>query len=305
MKTIITGASGPFGSTVAQGLIDRGVSAADLILVSRDPRKLAKFAEQGADVRAGDFDDYESLVAAFSGGEKMLMISTNRVGQREPQHTNAVNAAKAAGVSHIVYTSFIGKDGCNSLAVSDHRFTEDLLKKSGLDWTFLRNSQYAEAMRDAAGPAAVASGHWMSSTGDGKIAMVTRENCIEAATAVMATDGHEGKTYNITGPERISFRDIANLVSELSGKPIEYIETTDEELYAMFDSMGVPRSAQDDLVVNGFGWCSDDMVSFEATIRAGDFDVISDDFENLTGKKPERVSDFLSRYREKLSPTAA
>lgn len=305
MKLVITGASGPFGYNTTQGLLDRGIPASDLILVSRNPDKLKRFAELGASVRQGDFDDYASLLAAFAGGGKMLMISTNRVGQREPQHSNAVKAAKAAGIRHIVYTSFVGKpENDDSLAVRDHRITENLIRQSGLQWTFLRNSQYTEAMRDAGAPAALNAGQWLSASGDGRIAMISREDCIRAAVAVMATDGHQDKTYNITGPELISYRELCDLVSELAGKPIAYKGISADELYAFFDSLGIPRTAQDDHVVDGFGWCSDDMVSFETMIRNGGFAVISDDVEQLTGQKPETVHQFLTRYRDRLSGPA-
>ena len=109
MKIAITGASGPFGAGVTRALVqDHAIDPRDLILVSRNPGRLAEWAARGADTRGGDFDDQESLVTALRGADKMLMISTNRVGQREPQHRNAVLAAKAAGVRHVVYTSFVG-----------------------------------------------------------------------------------------------------------------------------------------------------------------------------------------------------
>lgn len=305
MKILITGASGPFGSGVARGLIAKGVRPSDLILVSRDPTKLTEFTALGAQARAGDFDDYASLVQAFAGAERMLMISTNRVGQREPQHRNAVNAAKAAGVRHVVYTSFVGRPDCVSMAVADHRFTEKLLMASGLAWTFMRNSQYSEAMRDAGAPAAIRSGQWLSASGDGRIALVTRDDCIAAAVAVLAGEGHERKTYEITGPDLLTYRELAALVSGITGHSISYQEVGAEGMYALFDAIGIPRSAEDDRVVNGFGWCSDDMVSFELTIAAGDFAVRADDFEQLTGRKPESMRDFLMRHRAQLAAIEA
>lgn len=303
MKIAITGASGPFGSGVVEGLLARGIDPKNLILVSRQPSKLAALADLGATTRAGDFDDRAGLAEALQGAEKMLMISTNRVGQRESQHNNAVEAAKAAGVRHVTYTSFIGTPGNASLAVHDHRYTEQLLRASGMAWTFLRNSQYAEAMRDAGGPAAIRSGMWISSSGTGRIAMVAREDCIAAGAAVMASSGHEGQTYDITGPELISYRQLAALFAELSGRPIVYRAVDEEGLYAFFDSLGVPRTARDDHVVDGFGWCSQDMVSFEAAIRDGGFEVLSDHVEQLTGRQPLSVRDFM--YRHKADVLAA
>lgn len=300
MKILITGASGPFGSGVARGLIAKGVKPSDLILVSRDPSKLQEFTALGAQARAGDFDDYASLVQTFAGADRMLMISTNRVGQREPQHRNAVNAAKAAGVRHVIYTSFVGRPDCVSMAVADHRFTEKLLAESGLEWTFLRNSQYQEAMRDAGAPAAIRSGQWLSASGDGRIALVTRDDCVAAAAAVLASDGHERKMYEITGPDLLTYRELAAMVAEITGHAISYREVGAEGMYALFDALGIPRSAEDDRVVQGFGWCSDDMVSFELTIAAGDFAIRSDHFEQLTGRKPESMRQLLMRHREQL-----
>jgi len=302
MKLVITGASGPFGYNTTKGLLERGVRAEDLILISRNPDKLSAFADLGATIRQGDFDDHDSLLTAFAGGEKMLMISTNRVGQREPQHRNAVNAARQAGIRHIVYTSFVGRpENDDSIAVHDHRFTENLLRQSGMRWTFLRNSQYLEAMRDAAAPAALKSGQWLSATGDGRIAMISREDCIRAAVAVMGTDGHEDETYDITGPELITYRELCELVAELADRPIAYKAVSADEMYAFFDSLGIPRTARDDHVVGGYGWCSEDMVSFETMLKNGGFAILSDDLENLTGRKAESPRAYLSRYRDRLT----
>lgn len=306
MKIAITGASGPFGSGVTRTLVEHhGIDPKQLILVSRDPGRLADWAARGADTRRGDFDDEASLVESLRGAERLLMISTNRVGQREPQHGNAVRAAQAAGVHHVAYTSFVGTPDTVSIALADHRFTEALLRDSGLAWTFLRNSQYAEAMRDAGGPAAIRSGLWISATGGGRIAMISRDDCIAAAAAVLAGSGHEDRIYDITGPELISYADLARWFSEMSGRTIEYRAVDDAGMYAFFDSLGIPRSAKDDHVVGGFGWCSDDMVSFEATIRQGGFAVISDDVLSLTGRAPEPVRDFLMRHKDQILAAAA
>ncbi len=298
MKIAITGASGPFGVGVTEHLMAAGVAPNDLILVSRNPGKLERVAALGAQVRAGDFDEGTGLTRALQGAERMLMISTNRVGQREPQHRRAVEAAQAAGVRHVVYTSFVGAPNHVSIAVKDHRFTEDLLKSSGMAWTFLRNSQYTEAMRDAGGPAAIRSGQWVSCTGTGRIAMLSREDCVAAAAAVLGSDGHENQKYDITGPALIHYSELAQLFAEMSGRSIEFKEVGEAGMYAFFDSLGIPRSAKDDHVVDGFGWCSDDMVSFEATIRDGGFAVLSDDVEKLTGRPAESVAAFLTRYRD-------
>ena len=300
MALIVTGASGNFGRAAVEGLL-KHVPAKELILVSRDPGKLARYAQLGAQVRRGDFDDPASLATAFVGGHKMLMISAMRVGKRIRPHTNAIEAAVKAGVQHIVYTSSIGADPSNpSLAVNDHRVTEEVLRASGIAWTALRDSQYTDAVVEAAAPIAIATGRWVSSSADGKIAPVMRQDCVDCAVAVMAGSGHQNVVYNITGPELLSYRDIAGIVAEVSGKPVEYRSVSDDEMYALFDSMGIPREPVDDHVVGGVPWCSDDMVSYERSIREGRFAVISDDVHKLAGHAPQSVRTFAQEHRAAL-----
>jgi NAD(P)H dehydrogenase (quinone) len=228
----------------------------------------------------------------------MLMISAMRVGKRVRPHTNAIEAAVQAGVRHIVYTSTIGADSDNpSLAVSDHRATEEVLRKSGIAWTALRNSQYTDALIEAAAPIAIANGRWVASAAEGELAPVVRQDCVDCAVAVMAGGGHQNVVYNITGPELLSYRDIAGIVAEVSGRPIEYRVVSDDELYAIFDGLGIPRQPLDDHVVGGVPWCSDDMVSYERTIREGRFAVISDHVQKLTGHAPKSVRVFAQEHR--------
>ncbi|MGH8228531.1 MAG: SDR family oxidoreductase [Steroidobacteraceae bacterium] len=300
MKLIVSGASGNYGRLAVEELLKR-VPAGDLILMSRRPEKLAAFAARGAITRQGDFDDPASLLSTFAGGEKLLMISTGRVGKRLPQHRNCIDAAVRAGVRHIVYTSFVNAGPANpALVAKEHGATEDMLRESGAAWTALRDSQYADAMLEVAAPLAIASGRWLASALEGKIGFVTRRDCVASAVAVLTSAGHENRTYNITGPQLLSFRQVAALACELSGRPIEYTLVDDEGMYRMFDSLGVPREALDDHVSNGVPWSSNDMVSFERAIREGFLEVLSDDVEKLTGHKPQSLRSFFLEHRETL-----
>jgi NAD(P)H dehydrogenase (quinone) len=300
MKLIITGASGNYGRTAVEGILAR-VPASDITVMTRTPQKLDEFAKRGITVRAGDFDDPASLVEAFKGGEKLLLISTGRVGKRLLQHRNAIQAAVHAGVRHVVYTSFIGAgSGSPALVVQEHSATEDLLRQSGLVWTALRDSQYTEAMCDAAAPIAIAAGRWPASAAEGKVGFVTRRDCVAAAVAVMTTAGHENTAYNITGPELLSFRDVAAIAAGVSGHPIEYVVVDDDAMYRHFDSLGIPREAVDDQVVKGVPWSSNDMVSFEQGIRGGFMAVLSDHVEQLTGSKPQSLRSYFLEHAQRL-----
>lgn len=300
MKTIITGASGQYGRQAVTRLLDR-IPAEDLILISRNPGKLSRFAERGAEVRQGDYDDPVSLHAAFRGGERLLLISGTRVGHRIPQHKAAIDAAVACGVGHIVYTSFVGiQPGNPSEAVVDHAATEAMIRDSGMAWTMLRDAQYADAMIVNMGPNFIRSGRWLSSTAGGREALVWRDDCIDCAVAVLSGQGHDNRAYDITGPELLGFAEVAAMLSELSGRPIDYIETDDAGMYAMFDAMGIPREPVDDQSVAGISWNSDDMVTFERAIREGYFAVISDDVERLTGRKPRSVRQMIIDNLESL-----
>lgn len=293
-RIVITGASGNYGRGVTDRLIAEG-RASDLILITRKPEKLADRAAQGCIVRYGDFDKPETLEQAVQGAERMLLISGTRVGARVVQHKAAIDAAAAAGVGHLVYTSFIGiDDPANPAEVRhDHIETERLIRASGCGWTMLRDAHYADAMILMAGPGVMQSGKWFSNAGEGREAMVWRDDCIESAVAVLTGEGHEGQIYNITGPELQTFREVAAIMAEVTGRVVEYVSLDDEGQYAMFDAMGIPRRPVDDLEVAGIPWNSDDMVSFGRAIREGFLELCTDDVERLTGRKARSVRQMI------------
>lgn len=295
MKIVITGASGHYGRAATDRLIALG-RASDLILITRTPDKLADRVGEGCDVRYGDYDKPDTLVSAVQGAEKMLLISGTRVGARVVQHKAAIDAAAAAGVRHILYTSFIGiDDPANPAEVRhDHIETERLIRASGMDWTMLRDAHYADAMILMAGPGVMASGQWISNAGEGREAMVWRDDCVASAVAVLTSEGHEGQIYNITGPDLQTFAEVTALMAEITGVPLEYVAVDDQAQYAMFDAMGIPRRPVDDQNVAGIPWNSDDMVTFGQAIREGFLEVCSDDVERLTGVKARSVREMIS-----------
>jgi NAD(P)H dehydrogenase (quinone) len=220
-RIIVSGASGQLGRGVVRDLLARGVPAKKLILVSRTPEALQDFAKLGASTRFGDFSKPESLPAAFAGGTKMLLISIGFGGGPRPEaHKHAIDAAVAAGVKQIVYTSWVALSAGDASGIgADHHATEEMLKKSRVHWTLLRNSIYQDVLVGQAAKM-VADGRAVIPTNEVKLGYVTREDCAAAAAAVLSTPGHEDKAYDITGSELIGQREIAAAASAVSGKNI-------------------------------------------------------------------------------------
>ena len=294
MTTIaILGASGQYGRSLTDKLIQQG-RASDLILITRTPAKLTARAQQGCVIRYGDFDKPESMHAALVGADRVMLISGTRVGARVVQHKVAIEAAVAAQARQIVYTSFLNPVPENPAIVTlDHSETENLIRASGIAWTFLRDAHYADAMILNAGPGFIAAGTWFTSTAGGREAMVWREDCVNCALAVLTQDGHEHKAYDITGPNLENFEEVAAMMSEVSGHPVKVVQTTDEGMYAHFDALGIPRHPVDDQTVAGIPWNSDDMVSFERSIREGYLNIRSDDVQKLTGQRARSVRELI------------
>lgn len=296
-KIIVTGASGHFGHAAARQLLDKG---AEVIALSRSPEKLADLAARGAEVRYADFDDTASLAEATKVGEKMLLVSTLRVGTRVQQHRNAVEAAVANGVRHIAYTSIIGGGMAVHPGVEqkDHYNTEQLIRASGAAYTFLRNSLYAEAVATAMAIPALLAGSKPDNAGHGKVAIVSRDDCVAAAVAVLVQEGHENTAYDITGPELLSIPEAMAMIARMAGKPIDLQHVDDEGMYRYFDSLGVPRKASDVVPDGPIPWASEGMVTFGQSIREGLLAVISNDVERLTGRKPRTLQSVLEQYRD-------
>jgi NAD(P)H dehydrogenase (quinone) len=285
MSIVITGASGQLGRRVVEEALER-VDPGDLILVTRSPEALTEYAERGAQVRAGDFEDPSSLSGAFAGGERLLLISTDKVGARVAGHHAAIDAAVAAGVGFIAYTSIVNPVEANLAGVvPDHRATEEKLRASGVEWAFLRNSVYAdfEAGNLAA---AEAGGKLVTNAGGGRVAYVAREDCAAAAAAVVTGGDHAGKAYDVTGPELLDADGRAAVFAAVTGRPVEVVQVDDEDFAA-----GVAQAAGLPIEAGRL------MASFGRAAREGQLDVISSDFEQLTGRAPIGLRALLEAQR--------
>ena len=287
-KIIISGASGGLAGETIDALLERGVSIDKLILVTRTPEKLASLATRGATVRLGDFNKPDTLPAAFAGGRQLLLISTSGGGDRVVQHTAAISAARRAGIRHIVYTSWINPVDDNPAAVTrDHAMTEEALKKSGVAYTILRNQLYADALIEQ-GAQAIASGQIISNSGRGKWAPVARRDCAMAAATVLAAAGHEGRVYNITGPDLISQQDFAALLTSVTGKSVRVIDVDDTTYVATLKGAGRPES--DAKMAASFG---------DAT-RENFLNIKSETLQLLIGRKPQSVRELLTANKSQL-----
>lgn len=229
-RIVISGASGQLGGLVVEELLDRGIRPENLILVSRTPLELERYAALGASTRFGDFLQPESLDTAYEGGERLLLVSLNsnnrdpRVPARRAElHQVAIDAAVDAGIEHIVYTSFVDADNNVSPIAVAHRATETALRDSGITWTFLRNQWYADRLVGEA-VRMVAERRAVVLPGDPGTAYVTREDCAAAAAAALMNAGHENRVYEITGPALIRMSELATIAREISGVEVEVRE---------------------------------------------------------------------------------
>ena len=277
---LVTGAAGKLGRHIVTLLLEQGGNT--VIAASRDPSKLDDLAAKGAQTRRADFDDPASLETVFAGVDRVLIISTDALGipgKRLEQHTHAVNAAKAAGVKEVVYTSMPNPESAAVLFAPDHLGTENAIRASGLGYTILRNAWYQENLLHSL-PAAFASGNWYTASGDGPTPYVAHADCARAAAAALAKPA-ANETLNITGPELLTPDQIAAIARDAVGKPLNVVKVTDEQLADGLKHAGLP-----DFLIPTF-------VSFDTATRKGDFDLLSNDVETLTGRKPETLKAFF------------
>jgi NAD(P)H dehydrogenase (quinone) len=288
MSVIVTGAAGHLGRLVAEQLIER-LSNERLVLVTRRPQALRELRARGADVRYGDFEDPASLRHAFAGGRRLLLISTDAIGRRVRQHRAAIDAAATAGIGHVVFTSIVNPVAGNPTGAyaREQGKTEELLHRSGLAWTVLRFGSFAELQLPPAATA-VQNRRLITNGGGGRIVPVARRDCAEAAAIALTTDGHTGKTYEITGPQALTPSDLAELYGDLSGQSVKVLQLNDTMLTGTLVGIGTP--IKNALEITAFG----------RAVRQGYFDVIDPTFERLTGRPPVPLRDVLIAQRADL-----
>lgn len=234
----ITGATGQLGHHVIEQLL-KTVPASQIVAIVRNPAKAGALSQQGLDVRQADYTDQAAFTSALQGVEKLLLISSSEVGQRAPQHQNVINAAKAAGVKFIAYTSLLHADTSPLGLNVEHVATEKALAESGIPFTLLRNGWYTENYL-ASAPPALEHGVFIGSAGDGKIASATRADYAAAAAKVIAEEGHAGKVYELAGDNAWTLSELAAELSKQSGKSVKYQNLSEADFSAALKSVGLP-----------------------------------------------------------------
>ncbi|WP_318364465.1 SDR family oxidoreductase [Enterobacter sp.] len=234
----ITGATGQLGQ-LAVAALQKIVPASQIVAIVRNPAKADALAQQGVVVRQADYGDEAALTRALEGVEKLLLISSSEVGQRTAQHRNVINAAKAAGVSFIAYTSLLHADTSPLGLAAEHIETEKLLAASGIPYALLRNGWYSENYL-ASAPPALEHGVFIGAAGDGKIASATREDYAAAAAKVVSEDGHAGKVYELAGDQAWTLSELAAELSAQSGKNVVYQNLSEADYAAALRGVGLP-----------------------------------------------------------------
>ncbi|WP_068876670.1 MULTISPECIES: SDR family oxidoreductase [unclassified Phenylobacterium] len=240
-RLLVTGASGQLGRLVIEHLLQT-TSAAQIVAVARAPSALADLAARGVEVRQADYAAPEALDAAFAGIDRLLLISSNAVGQRVQQHLNAIAAAKKAGVGLVAYTSVLRADASVLGLAEEHRQTEAALAASGLPYVLLRNGWYTENYT-ASIPAALAHGALMGSAGEGRISSAPRADYAAAAATVLASaESQAGRVYELAGDESYTLADFAAELARQTGKPVGYRNLPEGEFKAALIGAGLPEA---------------------------------------------------------------
>ncbi len=283
---VMTGANGQLGRLIAAELLAK-VGPQGFAVTTRDPAKAADLAAKGVKVVRGDFDDAAGLADAFRGADTLLLISGETpVETRIRQHRAAIDAAKAAGVGRVVYTSFAGAGGNDPLDFATiHGDTEGYLKASGLDWTILRNGQYAENLAGAIGGAkaqgvlALPAGP----AGQARVAYITRADIAAATAGALTGSGHAGRTYDLTGPVGLGYDEIAARLAAKLGRPVSYVDADPGAYGKVLAGFGLP-----DFLVQA-------LIRIHAAAAAGTMNAVSRDAATLAGRPIEGIDAWIER----------
>lgn len=281
---LVTTATGHLGTATIEALLKKNVPASQIAGLVRDEQKAATLAAKGITLRKGDYHDTASLEQAFKGIDTLVFISSGSMEDRVGQHQNVVNAAKASGVKHIIYTSVLKATGTLKFTAGiDHYHTENLLKESGIPYTIFRNTFYIEVLPILFGPA-LQTGQWYYAAGNAKVNLAARTDMAEGiANVAIAPAPHANKIYEIAGNQSYTFAEIATVVSKAVGKKVEYIPVPVEALTEGMKQAGVPEAY------------IPMMASIADAISHGELDSDDNSLEKLLQRKPVGLDEYLPK----------
>lgn len=284
-KILVTGANGHYGKGVLKTLVDNGLNKENIYAMVRDKSNAADLQALGIHVVFGDYEDYDSLLKAFSGMDKLLFVSSSELKNRVIQHKFVVKAAKNVGVKHILYTSQQHKsddrDSPIYFIIKSHLATESAIMNSGMNYTILRNALYMDMLPEFLGGNVLEDGILLPA-GQGKIAFTLRSEMAETAALILASQGHNNKIYEISG-SCISFTEIAQKISEIKGHNITYLSPDPKAFINAAVKEGTSR-----MLIKM-------LVGFAQAARIGELDIESSQMEKILGRKPAQVNDFLQQ----------
>ncbi|MBB3038309.1 SDR family oxidoreductase [Hoyosella altamirensis] len=281
MTIAVTGATGHLGRLAIDALRKRGIPAGQIVAIVRDAGKAADLSEAGVQVRVADYSDSQALTAALSGVGNLLLISGSEVGQRVAQHANIINAANAAGVTFVAYTSILAAQTSPLALAEEHKTTEDLLGESGLQYALLRNGWYWENYESAVETART-TGALFGAAGRGRVAAASRKDYAEAAAEVLTSDKDQaGKVYELGGDEHLTYGELAEVLSGIVGVPVAYKDLPEDEYAKVLEDAGIPSPFAAVLADS------------DAGIAVGALDTDSGDLQRLIGRASTPAAEVL------------
>lgn len=281
MKILVTGATGKLGSKVVESLL-KSIPASDLAVSVRNPEKAEGLRARGIEVRQGDFDNPETLDNAFTGIDRLLIISADGDNEtRILQHTNAVQAAERAGVKFIAYTSLANATESKNLMAPPHVETEAAIIRTGIPYSFLRNNWYLENEIGSI-QGAMAGAPWVTSAGKGKVGWALQQDYADAAAAVLVGNGHENTVYELSGP-LLTQEELVSALGAILGKEIPVQQVSDEKYAEIMKGLGLP-----DFVIPI-------VVGIQESIRNGSLEVEKNDFEKVLGRPVTPINEALTQ----------
>lgn len=279
---LVTGATGHLGSQIVENLLTQ-ISPNEIAVLVREEEKAKQLKEKGVQIRIGDYTNPNSLVAAFKDVEKLILISSNDFNDRITQHKNAIDAAKQAGVKHILYTSMSMNDIETSPLkgfLEDHYQTEDYIKQNGFTYTMLQHSLYLDVIPMFIGEHVLETGVFFPA-GEGRAAYASRTDLAEAISKIVVSDAFDNQSLPLTNSENYSYSDVAKILTEISGNEVAYVSPTPEIFSETLKGFGLPEP----IIQMSLG--------FAAGIKNNDFDKTFSNLETILGRKPQSLKAYL------------